>query len=208
MANIAVSTTSALLSALRSSANGDVITLATGHYRLDVSGLSKAVTITSNGSAVIDHMDLSRVSNLTIQGVDFNGPDNERPMRIWGSDNIKIRNGDVEGVASGFGKQTGLIIQNSSDVKISKMSFHGFETGISLDRSDGVTLFNNTLSNISLDGIHGGQFNNTVIRGNSITMNIPAGTKHSDGIQVWNVAKNPPATNLTKATTIRTSSRL
>ena len=75
MATIRVSTSSGLTSALRSAASGDVIALASGHYTLDASGRSKAVTITSDGSAVFDSVDLSRMSNLTIDNVDFNGAD-------------------------------------------------------------------------------------------------------------------------------------
>ncbi len=41
MATIRVSTSSGLTSALRSAVNGDVITLASGHYTLDASGISK-----------------------------------------------------------------------------------------------------------------------------------------------------------------------
>ena len=104
MATIRVSTSSGLTSALRSAVNGDVITLASGHYTLDASGISKALTITSDGSAVFDSVDLSRMSNLTIDGVDFNGADGERnAFRVWGSDNITFRNGDMEGVADGYG---------------------------------------------------------------------------------------------------------
>ncbi|MFO1208629.1 MAG: right-handed parallel beta-helix repeat-containing protein [Amaricoccus sp.] len=190
MANISVSTTSALKSALKSAANGDVITLNGGHYTLDVSGLSKAVTITSNGSAVIDEMNLSKVSNLTIDGVDFNGIDGAaRALRIYGSNNVTIKNGDLEGVASGFGAGKGLAVQTSSNVTVENMTIHGFDTGIRVSRTDGVKLLNNTLTNMSHDGIDASEVHGAVISGNSISLDIPlnAEAKHTDGIQMWNL---------------------
>jgi hypothetical protein len=35
-----------------------------------------------------------------------------------------------------------------------------------------------------------------VIAGNTISLNVPAGQKHSDGIQLWNVGSNKPSTDL------------
>ena len=110
MATIKVSSSSALSAALKSAGNGDTISLASGHYNLSASGGSKAVTITSEGNAVIDSLNLSRVSNLTIDGVDFNGEDGlKNAFRVWGSDNITIKNGDMEGVANGYGLGRGLL---------------------------------------------------------------------------------------------------
>ena len=49
MATIKVSSSSGLASALKIGRSGDAIELASGHYTLSTNGLSKDVTITSNG---------------------------------------------------------------------------------------------------------------------------------------------------------------
>src|SRR6478735_417756 len=139
MAVINVSSSSALSSALRSASNGDTISLASGHYTLST-GVTKAVTITSTAGAVFDSVNISRAANLTIDGVDFNGADGVRnAFRIWGSDNITIRNGDMEGVHDGFGLGVGLLVQSSSNVTLANVSLHGFETGVWLDGADGLS---------------------------------------------------------------------
>jgi hypothetical protein len=51
--------------------------------------------------------------------------------------------------------------------------------------------------NMGLDGIGGGDVHNALISGNWISLKIPPGQKHSDGIQFWNVARNENSTNLT-----------
>src|SRR4051794_13380655 len=126
MSTIRVTSSSTLVTALKSAASGDTIELASGHYTLSTSGLSKALTITSTEGAVFDSVNLSRTSNLTIDGVDFNGVDGEQNgFRIWGSDHIAIRNADMEGVASGTGLGRGIFAQNSSDLTVSNMTIHG-----------------------------------------------------------------------------------
>ncbi len=197
MATIQVSTSGALKSALSSAASGDTIVLSGGHYALDASGSSKVITIASNGAAVFDSVNLSRMSNLTFDGVDFNGADGvKNAFRVWGSDNITIRNGDMEGVASGFGLGRGLLVQSSSDFTLANMTLHGFNIGLYLDGVDGITLKNNSLVNLSQDGVIGGDIHHAVFSGNSISLDIPSGQLHSDGFQFWNVGSNQPSTDM------------
>ncbi len=197
MATIKVSSSSALSAALKSAGNGDTISLASGHYNLSASGGSKAVTITSEGNAVIDSLNLSRVSNLTIDGVDFNGEDGlKNAFRVWGSDNITIRNGDMEGVANGYGLGRGLLIQADTNFTFENMTMHGFSTGVFIDGVDGLVMRNNHLVDLAWDGIIGGNIHNAVFTGNSISLDIPAGRKHSDGFQFWNVGSNKPSDHI------------
>ena len=76
------------------------------------------------------------------------------------------------------------------------LSLHGFETGVWLDGVDGLSFRNNTLSNISLDGISGGSIHDAVFSGNSIDMKIANGPLHPDAIQFWNVAGDVPSSDI------------
>jgi hypothetical protein len=197
MATITVSSSSALSAALRSAASGDTIALATGHYTLDASGSSKALTITSAGAAVFDSLNLSRMANLTIDGVDFNGADGVmNAFRVWGSDNITIRNGDMEGVASGEGLGRGLLVQADTNFTMQNMTMHGFSTGVYIDGVNGITLKDNHLVDLAWDGIIGGDIHHAVFSGNDISLDIPAGRLHSDGFQFWNVGTNKPSNDM------------
>ena len=122
MATVNVSSNSQLLSALRSTSSGDVIHLASGHYSLSLNRFSKAVTITSAGSAVFDHLELVKSSHLKIDGVDFNAPNGvEKPFIVRLSSDITIRNGDMEGVASGYGEGKGIWVNQTSGFTFENM---------------------------------------------------------------------------------------
>ncbi len=119
-----------------------------------------------------------------------------KPFEIRGSDNITIRNGDMEGVASGTGQGRGIWVGDSSDFKLRFMTIHGFETAIFAVGVDKLTIRDNTIRNIATDGIIAGGIGNGVISDNSITLNAPKGRKHSDGIQFWNNKPNDPSHDL------------
>ncbi len=145
MATVNVSTNSQLLSALKSTSSGDVINLANGHYSLSLNSFSKAVTITSAGSAVFDHLELVKSSHLKIDGVDFNAPNGvEKPFIVRLSSDITIRNGDMEGVASGYGEGKGIWVNQTSGFTFENMNLHGFSMGAFLAGIDDLTFRNNT----------------------------------------------------------------
>ncbi len=197
MTNISVSSNSALAAALKSAASGDRITLSSGHYDLIVNNSSKSLTITSSGGAIFDSVTVQRSSNITIDNVDFNGADGAaNAFSVSGSENIAIRNGDMEGVASGTGLGRGLKVTHSTDVEIANMTIHGFDVGAYLSDNDGLVLRANTLTNIGTDGFAGGDLHNTVFSGNSISLAAPSGRLHSDGIQLWNVPTDDATTDL------------
>ena len=195
MANITVSSSNALSSALKSAKDGDVINLTSGTYSLTANNVDKDVTITSSGSAVFNSLFVADSSDLTFDGVDFNGPDGkDKPFIVRASENITIRNGDIEGVANGVGEGRGFWAGASTDFTIENMKIHGFETGLSFVNIDGLTVQNNVLSDISLDGMIVGQ-----IRGGNIsnnTIDLDTKLRHSDGIQFWNNPPNNPSSDL------------
>ena len=141
--------TSGLNSALQSAASGDQIQLVGGHFTLTTNNYTKAVTITSDGSAVIDKLQIAKSANLTIDGVDFTAVDGvEKPFIVQSSKNITIRNSDMEGVASGYGEGRGLHAGQNVGFTFENNTMHGFSTGAFLVGSDDIVFRNNTLSNI------------------------------------------------------------
>jgi hypothetical protein len=199
VATITASTNTALLNALKSASNGDVINLTGGTYSLVAKNIDKSVTITTSAGAVFNHLEVIKSSGLTFDGVDFNGPNGvDKPFIIRTSDDITIRNGEMEGVASGFGTGRGVWVGGgSTDFTLANMDMHGFATGIFLANVDGVRIRNNTLSNISNDGLIAGDITDAVFSGNVIDLNTPLGKRHTDGMQFWNNPPNAPSSNIT-----------
>jgi hypothetical protein len=103
----------------------------------------------------------------------------------------------MEGVASGRGTGRGLWVGgDSTDFTVANMTIHGFETGIWAGAINGLAIRNNTIRNVSTDGIIAGNLHDGVISGNTIDLNAPSGRKHSDGIQFHNDARNTATTDL------------
>jgi len=197
VATIVASTNKGLLSALKSASAGDVISLTGGTYSVNISGINKAVTVTTSGGAVFSHLAVAKSSGLTFDGVDFNAPDgNTKPFEIRASSNITVQNGDVEGVASGLGTGRGFVMTDNSDVTIQNMSFHGFQTGVFAFDIDGLEFRNNTMTNMGNDGLIAGSLFDSSISGNVIDLAVPAGRIHSDGLQFFNNAGNVASTDL------------
>ena len=198
MATVNVSTNSQLLSALKSTSSGDVINLANGHYSLSLNSFSKAVTITSAGSAVFDHLELVKSSHLKIDGVDFNAPNGvEKPFIVRLSSDITIRNGDMEGVASGYGEGKGIWVNQTSGFTFENMNLHGFSMGAFLAGIDDLTFRNNILSEIKWDGMMVGGIHHGLFEGNHISLHRPAGLQHTDGMQFYNSGSNNPLSDVT-----------
>jgi hypothetical protein len=71
-----------------------------------------------------------------------------------------------------------------------------FQTGAWIGSTDGLSVRNNTISDIAVDGMLVGHIHDAVISGNSITLDVRSGTKHTDGIQFYNTGTNDPMTNV------------
>jgi hypothetical protein len=197
MATIKVSSNSGLASALRSARGGDTIDLASGHYALSLKNSTKDLTITSSKAAVIDSMRLDTVSNVTISGVDFNGRDGEaKAFVVRASSNVTIRNGDMEGVASGYGEGKGLWVGQTKGFTLDNMTLHGFSTGAHFVGMTDLVVRNNTFTNIKWDGIIAGQLNGARFVGNDIDLHSTPGLLHSDGMQFWNTGVNKPSSDI------------
>jgi len=197
MATIRVSSNSQLSSAMRSAGSGDTIQLSGGTYSLSVRGenLSGATIKAASGANVtFSHVNLRDVSNLTFDGVDFKQGGTGKLFQMANSSNVTIRNGDFDGNGGGVG----FWVNGSKNITLQNNQVEGFQTGFWLGGTTGLKVSNNKISDISLDGMIVGKVHDATISGNSITLDVKSGTKHTDGIQFYNSGSvNDPMTNVT-----------
>ncbi|PZQ50825.1 MAG: hypothetical protein DI556_06835 [Rhodovulum sulfidophilum] len=215
MATISASDQAQLLTALSQAQSGDTIALAAGNYgTLSLDGTKYAtrylkyageVTITSadaNNQAVIDGITLNGVTNMTFKDVVFDYksattsggvPVNVNVSKFITFDGVTF-DGEVQG---GYGRGTGIKVSQGNDVVITDSIISDYRKGIEAWATTGLTIENNTIQNISYDGVVTGHVVNHTISGNTIAMNAnPAEDQHRDGIQIWNQGTKAATSNL------------
>ena len=139
MSTISVSNASQLNAALRSAKSGDTIELAGGDYgRLQLKDVhfSSDVTLKSaSGSnpAILAHANITRVSHLVFDGVDFvtgaASGDGGKPFVVNQSDNITIRNALFDGQtqSGGYGNAHGLWVVKSDHFTLENSELRDFK---------------------------------------------------------------------------------
>jgi parallel beta-helix repeat protein len=167
------------LSALNSADGSDTIVLKSGNYgsvELSSSQLSN-VTITSasaSNPAVFKSFSAKGASNLTIDRISFVGSS-----------------------SGGYGDGTGLKLSKGSNVTIEDSTFSTYAKGIQVWGTSNVKVIDNTLKNISHDGMVMGHTNGALIQDNDINMNARPGSDHKDNIQFYNEGPLAPASDIT-----------
>lgn len=122
MATYNVSNASGLTSALGKAKGGDVIKLAGGNYgsvNLSAKSYSGNVTITSASDAkqaVFTKLKMKGTSNLTVDNVKFDGTGQGNGLEVSQGSNIKVVNSDFTDLRLGayFSKVTGLTVSNNT----------------------------------------------------------------------------------------------
>lgn len=122
MATYNVSNASGLTSALGKAKGGDVIKLAGGNYgsvNLSAKSYSGNVTITSASDAkqaVFTKLKMKGTSNLTVDNVKFDGTGQGNGLEVSNGSNIKVVNSDFTDLRLGayFSKVTGLTVSNNT----------------------------------------------------------------------------------------------
>jgi hypothetical protein len=216
MAIISASNNAQLLSALKIAKAGDTISLASGKYGtlnldatksvssyLKYSGEVKIVSADSAKKAILDGVNLTGVTNLTFEKINFDYAtatnSNGLPFNVNSSKNITFR-GDVFGgelSAEGFGLGTGLKVSQGNNILIENSTFNGFRKGIEAWAVTGLTVQNNSIKDISYDGVVTGHVQGLTLKGNTIAMNAnPREDEHRDGIQIWNQGDKAPSSGI------------
>jgi hypothetical protein len=216
MTVLSASNQTSLLAALKTAQAGDTIELAYGRYGtlnlnatkssssyLKYSGEVKIVSADSAKKAIIDGVNMTGVTNLSFEKINFDYATttntNGLPFNVNTSKNITFR-GDVFGGEfsdTGYGLGTGLKISQGSGILVENSTFTGFRNGIEAWAVNGLTVQNNKIQDIGYDGIVSGHVQGLTIRNNTIAMKPnPAEDEHRDGIQIWNQGDKSPSSGI------------
>ncbi|MDZ3833690.1 MAG: right-handed parallel beta-helix repeat-containing protein [Sphingopyxis sp.] len=201
-----VNTSEALLAALKTAKEGDIIKLAPGTYdHLVIRSLDfPNVTITSadsNNRAVFSDLMIKYASGLNFSGIDMvaSASSANNVFQVFGSKNISFDHITVSGpdnLGSG-NEKSAFMIRSSSDVTVSNSEFHHLWHGINmLDNSD-VTIVGNNFHDIRTDGVRGGGNSDLIISNNIFTDFRPNTGDHPDAIQLWSTNAAEPGRNIT-----------
>jgi parallel beta-helix repeat protein len=220
---ITVSTQAELLNALSSCGGGDTILLKAGNYgdlslidkpKFDLN-FSSTVTIAAadpNDPPTVTKLDLRGAENLAFDNILFDytykegQPTWNRPFSVSGGENISFTGCTFDGdVASGlketdngFPTGSGLYIRSSAGVTVDDCEVVNFYRGIVVSDSDELTITNNDVHGIRMDGMTFAAVQGVLIEGNNIhdfnrSMNS---TDHSDMIQFWTSGTTRPSTDI------------
>lgn len=206
MATITVSSSSALLSAVKNAADGDVIQLASGNYgKLSLSGVhfASGVTISSadpGQAAVLSGLKVTGSSGLSFENIEFalSSADKYFPITVGTSKDIHFSKLDVHGLRDGdaSNEAMAMMIRDSRDVSVTESAFEELHHAVNFLDSAGVTISGNSFRTIRSDGVRGGGTNDLVISDNYFTDFYPVGADHPDAVQIWTTNTAASASNI------------
>ncbi|MCH4152931.1 MAG: calcium-binding protein, partial [Sphingobium sp.] len=152
MTIITVNTSQALIKAVATAKDGDVIKLAAGTYSnvfLQGASFLKGITITSADplhQAVLTDLIVSKSKGLTIQGLDLvNSKNADLPFQITSSSNIVLDRLDVLGTGNSVAALNArlMIIRGSTNVQVTNSEFAYGWHGLSMLNNKQVTIADN-----------------------------------------------------------------
>lgn len=178
-------------------------------------GYSQNVTIASaneSNPATFTGFTIRNASNLTFQDITFdytfkeNDPLSIRPFTIRSSENIAFEgsrfDGDLaQGISSVYddhGWATGLAIHDSSGVRVEDTEFFQFWKGALFSNIDSLSIVDNDLHSMRMDGLNFSAVQDVRIQDNHIH-NFSAATgssDHKDMIQFWSRETDRPSTDV------------
>jgi hypothetical protein len=178
--------------------------MSTATRYLKYAGEVKIVSANPADKAVIDDLNLRWVTNLTFENIKFDYKPSVStdgiPVFVHNASNITFRGDTFVGEMSGtgYGMGSGFKVSLGDDILLENSTLTGFRSGVEAYATEGLTIRNNILRDISYDGMSSSNVQGLTIRNNTIAMNSdPAGDKHRDGIQVWNQHERAPSSNIT-----------
>lgn len=122
-------------------------------------------------------------SGTVIKGFTFlNEDESHTPFSflIRGASNVTIENCTMNYVNPNNDKYTGLIIENSNNVKLSNILINNTLNGIIIRNSSNIEILNNTISNNANNGINiAGNSGNILVKNNEIISNAKTGVNLS-----------------------------
>jgi VCBS repeat-containing protein len=204
---VTVNSAAQLMSALASAHAGDTIQLAAGTYTqlvLNNLNFSSAVTITSADSshpAVLAGLKVTSSSGLTFNNVEMTtlgSGDAYYAFRISDSSNIAFNQVNAHGdpTQAPSTQLTGFLFQGDTGVSITNSTLHDMDSGLVADNNVGLTVSNNTFSNLSKGGVEMGGSSNVLINNNTFTnFHVGAGV-HADAIQSYTSSATTAASNI------------
>ena len=193
MADILCATAAELTAALGVAKAGDRILLAGGNYsnvQLKNFAFDGTVTIASRdpgNPATLTGLTVTNSQNLSFQNLhlDFSSPWTVWNAQIVGSKNIEFSGMNIHGSLNNNpgDDQSGILVKDSSNVRITGSEFQQLDHGISLSNNTGITIDNNRMHDIRADGVIAVATSNVQITGNAFTDFKPASGDHPDAIQ-------------------------
>ncbi len=221
---ITVSSAAQLTAALSKAGSGDTILLAGGDYgnlflgttTAFGKGFTSPVTIAAADPAnppEFSGLDLRGVSNLTFKDVTFDYTFQTgdalytAPFKVgYGSSNVTFEgctfDGDaakgVSATADGYGYGIGLSIRDSSGVRVEDCEMQGFWKGAVFTSINNLTVADNDIHSMRMDGLNFVAVQGAVIEGNHIHdfKTSPNSGDHSDMIQFWTNGSTRPSTDI------------
>jgi parallel beta-helix repeat protein len=198
---VTVTTSDGLYAALKAAHPGDTIQLAAGNYTaIDLSNFNFNGTVTIQSAdpaheAVFTGLSMSNSSGLAFKNMQVSMTGDGYGVYVGGgSSNIAFSAVDVHGVTAVPGAAVGLgyFIRDSSGVSITNSQLSDLGSGIGHYNDNGLTISNNTLTNLEADGIFGGGSSHVVVTGNQLSDFHPAVGDHPDAIQFWGSSAGLP----------------
>jgi len=193
--NVTVSTSSALVSALKAAQSGDVIKLTAGTYS-DVSlynvKIAGNVTITSadpTNQATLTGLTMNQVSGMTFKDLTFavDPAKTDGSFQIMSSQNLTFDHLSVHGSMDGDPQndKQGLLIQNSKDITVTNSEFQQLSYGVTHINVQGLNVSDNFFHDVRTGGVRGGGSSKVNITDNQFRDFHPFEWDHPDAIQFW-----------------------
>jgi hypothetical protein len=187
---VTVSNSAQLNTALRSGA--DSIELNSGTYTLKMNGVDAhgaVITEVDGANVSFGKVELRNMHNLTFDGITFKLPAVTKGFVVAGSDNITVQNSDISGSTAQNTK--GFFVNSTDHFSLIDNTITGFATSMAYSGDDNLTVQGNTIHGMSWDAFIAGGIHNALIAENDISMSIPKGRLHTDGLQFYNNGGSP-----------------
>jgi Ca2+-binding RTX toxin-like protein len=202
-----VSSTTALVNALKAANSGDTILLAPGSYStISLYNLHFAqdVVVASanpNDAAVISGLSIKSSNGITFQDVEFHapGPASGSFLNVLSSQDIHFQRVSVYGTLDGNPQNDtgGILFNNASNVSVTDSEFQQLRYGVSHANVDGLVIKDSSFHDLRLDGVRGGGSSNVTITGNTFSDFYPLDGDHADAVQFWTVNTTTAAHHIT-----------
>lgn len=202
-----ISSPQMLQDAIHCAQKGDTVRLAPG-VRFGSLKLSQPVahglTITSadpSRPAILSALAAYNIDNLTVSHLDFTGIPSKGSQYVllamggagFTAENLRLTGDDDPTVQA---LNYAIMIRNMKGASVRKVKISNYRNGIALLNVSNLTLENNVISNIRIDGVSGGGVSAARIARNIIGNFHPAPGDHPDGIQLWSQNQDTSAENL------------